>query len=161
MALIVVVLSHWATSKRQRVEHLIAKLEELYRLAGKVEIVDGERYALLTQTPRKKRSNGECRFPIDDFYCHRLFDELRMYVRLYFPMLEKSLEQFQERQIELNFSFSDYLHEKPLDVGLLNSRINMLGMSMRQFQQEMVTNHVILVGKSRLLRRYRRGLPLR
>ncbi len=157
VALIVVALSHWTTSKRQRVEHLIAKLEELYRLVGQIEVADGERYEIISRNWRSRRKGASIMRSLDDMYCHRRFDELRMYARLYFPRLEQTLEALQDKQVELNESIGNFAHSDPVDFGQLNGQMNTVGIYIRKLHQEMVDNHALLVGKLFIRKRYRRA----
>jgi hypothetical protein len=157
VALIVVVLSQWALSRRNRKDFLTNKLEELYLLVNEIGEHNVERFELLV-----KLSNGKRKF--DDtnseetvrIYGLDINKKIVMLIRLYFPKLALTHQKtFQANrninQLIFNLNNGDKTDSAEID-NVLSEFINLL----KQFEDEIIQNKDILIKSSILPQIYKK-----
>lgn len=157
VALIVFALTQLLTSKRNRAQLLIPKLEELYLLVNKEA---AENALICTDAFRAIAGDDEAQQRIHtanhlDLYGHRRAKEIIMYIRLYFPRLGRIHQlMFAARRVLNDRLFEISAGEMPTMDNMLEAagRVSHL---IRCMEAEIVNNRDSLIGDRLWPRRYR------
>ncbi len=157
VALIVVILSHWTTSKRERIEHLISKLEELYLLLNKTGELNLDNCNIILRgqnAPKKVMTQLQS---LDDVYCLKLHKKIVMYVRLYFPRLTHTHQKLFQSQLQLNKLVFNFLSSGNLPLPDIIETSRDVGKHLQTIEKEIIDNWPVLVGKRSILKFYKRA----
>jgi len=157
VSFVVVMLSHWATSKRERIEHLITKLEELYLLLNKGRELNSEKYNIIIKGKANPKLLLTKLQSLDDIYCYKLFRHMIMYVRLYFPRLELTQQHLYDNQKHLNDLISSFIDSGVLSIDEITQASFSIGEFLKKMEVEIIDNHAVLVGKKSFLKLYKRA----
>jgi hypothetical protein len=157
VAFSVVIISHWATSRRERIEHLITKLEELYLLLNKAGEVNGDKCLIVLDGQSDPNKLLTTLQTLDDVYCHKLYKKMIMYVRLYFPQLSSTHQQLFQKQVQLNKLIMGFLSSGVLPNNEMVTAFGVIGEYLRKMEEEIINNQAVLVGKKSILIKYIRA----
>jgi len=152
VAIMLLVLSQWVLSRRNRKEFLTNKLEELYLLINQLGEHNWERYELLVKLAvgetKYDESNAKETRRISGLFSNR---KIVMLIRLYFPKLTSTHQAFSQ----VNSSIDFYLYngmDSNVEVVLFEFEERL-----RSLEEEIIQNKDILV-KSNLLPRIYKSL---
>lgn len=155
VAIIVFALSHWATSRRERIEHLIQKLEELYLLLNKAGEDNLERYNIIRNNAGIPNMLVAKLLKLDDMYGLKLQKKIIMYVRLYFPQLSIIHAKLFFQQDKLNTIITNIINENSLSLIDTNKVTDLIGKHLKTMEQEIIDNQALLVGKKVIFKKFK------
>jgi hypothetical protein len=157
VAFIVFAVTQLLTSKRNRAQFLVPKLEELYLLVNKEA---AENAAICTEAFRAIAGDKEAQEKIRrmdhlDLYGHRRAKEFIMYIRLYFPRLGRIHQlMFAAQQVLNDRLFEVSVGEMPTMPSMLEAA-GLVSHFVKLMEAEIVNNRDALIGDRLLPRRYR------
>ena len=155
-ALLVFAVTQFLTHKRERVQFLTPKLEELYLLLNKVA-EDNTRFFKLAYLSLE--GNADARSAIasmDDIelYGHATAKRIIMYIRLYFPRLSRVHQLLFAAQRELNELLFQLHSKTPPDLADVVNASGQVAHFLRLMEEEIIRNRDHLLGDHFLPKRY-------
>ena len=157
VAVMVLVVSQWALSRRNRKEFLTNKLEELYLLINQVGEHNVERFELLV-----KLASGECNFENTTraeamkTYGLDIHKKIVMLIRLYFPKLSKSHQELFIANQKINTIIYKLAKGGETNDSECNNAMSKFAARLNSFEEEIIQNMNILLESHVLPQKYNR-----
>ncbi|MCX5869558.1 MAG: hypothetical protein NTY00_02765 [Deltaproteobacteria bacterium] len=156
VAIILLVLSQWVLSRRNRTEFLTKKLEELYLMIYQISEHNWERFELLVKLARGETKYDESNAK-ETRRIYNLFSNKKivMLIRLYFPKLASTHQAFSQVNSRIdNIIFDLNNSDKPMDS---NVEVVLFEFEerLRSLEEEIIQNKDILVESNLLPRIYK------
>ena len=158
VAIAIFFLSQWFLSRRNSVELRTKKLEELYLTVNELSNKHAVRFEMV-----RNITHGDDSILSDPEYTHKLYlldinKQILMYVRLYFPELEKThIALFHEnRNITEKIHF--LLENGHIDQEEFIATFVGFGEHLRAIESEIINNKKRLVGENILPKRHKRSV---
>jgi hypothetical protein len=146
VAIVILVLSQWALSRRSRKELLTSKLEELYLLINQVGERNVERFELFVKLANKEIKFNDINVnETIKIYGLDINKKIVMLIRLYFPQLSATHQKFFDANRKINKLIYDLSHDKETNDNEVNTIFFEYLDLLKIFEEEIIQNKDVLV----------------
>lgn len=158
VAILVFAVTQFLTRRRDRVQFLTPKLEELYLLLNQVSEDNVKFFRLVYLVLEGDADARQELSAVDELglYGSRTAQKIILYIRLYFPRLSRIHQLLFAAQRELNGLIWQLHTEKPPDLAKVVDASGRVGHFLRLMEQEIITNRDYLLSDHILPKRYRK-----